>query len=503
MKKMLTLLLALMLALTLTPFAQAEETAPLAFTYMTITSDVWSVDDAPMQEAMRLTNTDITFELAPLDTYTSSLQTMLASGKLPDVIQFRGSEQMNLLLDQEVLLPLEDLIEEYAPNLLAFLGETTWKLAKASAGDGHVYFIPFMGTTPLTQSWMMRKDWLDRCNLEVPNTWEEWLTALKAFKEMDANGNGDPNDEIPLSGVVDKLLYTFDIYNSGIFCLDPDGNYILVYDHPNYRAYLETMNALYADGLLDKEYLDRNSNANEANLKAAMANDLIGTCFTFMNNMHDVDGIEGAHYIYMAPPMGPYGTQKQSGRSNGYGNGNAAGITIAAEDKAIDLIKYFDWLFSEEGQMVFSFGVEGVSYDMVDGQPKLRPEFTVDFPTYRSWGMNYQPITHVWRGDAYVQVFTKGKSEEEMDPVAREFAKGAVLNENDHYGVAPVVAFTGGPAYVEYFTDLSGQVKALEAQAIAGSISIDDFFAQYEVLKTKGLQEIIDEAAASYDAVMK
>lgn len=502
MKRMLSLVLMLALVLTLCPFAQAESAEPLKFTYMTITSDTWSVEDAPMQEAMRLSNTEIEFQLAPLETYAQSLQTMLATGKLPDVIQFRGDEQMNLLLDQEVLLPLEDLIEQHAPGIVEFFGETNWKLAKASNADGHVYYLPFTGTTPITKSWMMRKDWLDRCNLEIPATWEEWVNALKAFKEMDANGDGDASNEIPLSGMVQNLRYTFDIYFGNIFCLDAEGNYILMYDHPNYRAFLQTMRDLYAEGLLDKEYLDRNNELNERNLKAAMANDLVGCCFTFMNNMHDVDAIEGAQYIYMAPPIGPSGTQKQPGRGYAYGNSNAAAITVAAKDKAIDLLKYFEWVYSEEGQRVFSFGIEGVSYDMVDGVPTLRPEFTVDFPTYRAWGMNYQPVTHVWTGDAYVQVFTHGLSEEEMDNVSRQFSKGAKLNENEFYGQAPVPTFST-PAYVEYYADLSAQMNSLEAQAIAGNISIDDFFAEYAKLKTQGLQDIIDEAAAAYEAMMK
>jgi len=53
MKRMLSLVLMLALVLTLCPFAQAESAEPLKFTYMTITSDTWSVEDAPMQEAMR------------------------------------------------------------------------------------------------------------------------------------------------------------------------------------------------------------------------------------------------------------------------------------------------------------------------------------------------------------------------------------------------------------------------------------------------------------------
>jgi len=56
---------------------------------------------------------------------------------------------------------------------------------------------------------------------------------------------------------------------------------------------------------------------------------------------------------------------------------------------------------------------------------------------------------------------------------------------------------------VEYYTDLNAQVKSLEAQVIAGNITVDDFFAKYEALKGEGLQDIIDEAAAAYDAMMK
>ena len=45
----------------------------------------------------------------------------------------------------------------------------------------------------------IRKTWLDALGLEIPTTVEEYHNVLKAFKEQDANGNGDPNDEIPYS----------------------------------------------------------------------------------------------------------------------------------------------------------------------------------------------------------------------------------------------------------------------------------------------------------------
>lgn len=177
---------------------------------------------------------------------------------------------------------------------------------------------------------------------------------------------------------------------------------------------------------------------------------------------------------------------------------NAATISVAAEDKAIALIQFFDYIFSEEGQLFFSFGVEGVHFDYVDGEPRLRPEYTTDFNTYRAQGMNYQPIAHVWTGDAYVQVFTNGATFEEMDSVAQQFTIGA--EKNEEYGIAVPPIFTTD-AYSEYYADLGAQVKSLEANAVAGNITVEEFFAEYEKLKEEGLQEVIDQADEAWQAI--
>ena len=54
-------------------------------------------------------------------------------------------------------------------------------------------------------------------------------------------------------------------------------------------------------------------------------------------------------------------------------------------------------------------------------------------------------------------------------------------------------------SYVEYRAELiTSGVCALRDQCVAGQLSVDDFFAQYETLKSQGLQEVIDEGAAAY-----
>ena len=70
--------------------------------------------------------------------------------------------------------------------------------------DGNIYSLPNIDGSLHVQYNMklwINTQWLDNLGLDMPTTTEEFYEVMKAFKEKDANGNGDPNDEIPLSTV--------------------------------------------------------------------------------------------------------------------------------------------------------------------------------------------------------------------------------------------------------------------------------------------------------------
>ena len=84
-------------------------------------------------------------------------------------------------IDDEVLIDLNSYLEEYAPDYVAFLesNETAKKLYTTESGcmpaiQGLSY--------SFTQGAVMREDWLEDCNLEVPETVDELEIALTAFK---------------------------------------------------------------------------------------------------------------------------------------------------------------------------------------------------------------------------------------------------------------------------------------------------------------------------------
>lgn len=131
---------------------------------------------------------------------------ILSSGKYPDIF-IKTSVDGDEYGMEGIFIPLEDLIKEYMPNLTAFLDEIdAWQYI--TAADGHIYTLP-MGQEkkPRTSPFWLNRKWMDNLGLDMPTSYEELYNVLKAFKEEDANGNGDPDDEIPFVSSTSRDMY--------------------------------------------------------------------------------------------------------------------------------------------------------------------------------------------------------------------------------------------------------------------------------------------------------
>ena len=129
---------------------------------------------------------------------------------------------------------------------------------------GGIYGVPTIETSLVDDLdfmvWINRQ-WLDKLNLQAPTNTDELYTVLKAFKDNDCNGNGDPNDEIPLFGsqntsspakAMNWLINLFIYYNDGHLWQDYDGDGQIesVYTQDKYREALSFIHRLYKEKLL-------------------------------------------------------------------------------------------------------------------------------------------------------------------------------------------------------------------------------------------------------------
>ncbi len=125
--------------------------------------------------------------------------TMLAAGDVPDIIVGGNAvTDTDLATYNSLFLNLAEHMDAL-PNVSAMFEENPRLEALATLPTGEVYSLPsYKRFWPLAITRMyINQNWLDNLGLQAPTTWDELFEVLSAFKAEDANGNGDPNDEIP------------------------------------------------------------------------------------------------------------------------------------------------------------------------------------------------------------------------------------------------------------------------------------------------------------------
>lgn len=150
------------------------------------------------------TNVSINWNNIPGDGYVERKNLMLASNDLPDAFYNAGFSDYDLVRygRDGAIIPLEGLIEEYAPNLQSILDARPELLAVLTAPDGHIYSLPRveeMGLVPFANFTAINQTWLDEVGLDQPVTLDDLKEALQAFQDQDVNGSGSADEVLSLT----------------------------------------------------------------------------------------------------------------------------------------------------------------------------------------------------------------------------------------------------------------------------------------------------------------
>ena len=171
-------------------------------------------DNAFIKWVEEVTNVDLEFVLIPYESRAEKLGLVLSSGDYPDIFLSCGMTSAMVSrfgVGEGLFLPLNDLIETKGNFINKIFEEYPGSKGLITELDGNIYALPVVNecyhcTIP-TKFWI-NQTWLDNLGLKMPTTLEELHNVLVAFKEQDANGNGDASDEIPLAGDYQDGWYT-------------------------------------------------------------------------------------------------------------------------------------------------------------------------------------------------------------------------------------------------------------------------------------------------------
>jgi putative aldouronate transport system substrate-binding protein len=275
-----------------------------------------------LKELEARTNVKIEWQVQSLNDWNEQKGIMLAGGELPDIIfghqTFNDADIMN---NKDLFLPLNDLIANYMPNYSKALEEMPDLKKITTFPDGNMYSLgknlpkrPVSCNQPI-----INKKWLDNLGLQVPTTLDELYTVLKAFKDQDANGNGDPNDEIPISGskgIGMDLLNPFGITDIVGYKVMVNSDNTLTY-FPTSDAYKEGikwLHKLYSEGIIDPETFTQDDSMLTAKRQDPNAA-RVGMEYAWTPDSNF--GKWSSEYEVIAPIKGYDGKQYTGGDSNG------------------------------------------------------------------------------------------------------------------------------------------------------------------------------------------
>lgn len=334
-------------------------------------SDDWPV----FKKAAELTNVSLTGTASKTMTNSAeAFNLMLASGDIPDIIHYVKND-LNKLGTEGGLIPLNELIEEHAPNIKKFWEERPDVRKYVTSADGSIYFLNFVPDGAASTAWFIRQDWLDKLGLKTPTTVDEYYDVLVAFRDNDPNGNGR-KDEIPYFNRQSFGIYSLlNLWDAGIgYKVDPDTDTI-VYDplNPTYKTGMANLAKWYAEGLIDKEVFTR-----KGDTRLTLLSDNVGGsthdwfASTYGYNAKVKAQVPDVNLVPIAPPASVSGDQawfdyRGALSSSGWG-------ISSANKNPVETVKYMDFWFSEPGRTLANFGIEGETYDLVDGKPAFKKE---------------------------------------------------------------------------------------------------------------------------------
>lgn len=348
-----------------------------------------------LAELEKRTNVDIQWQNLPVGQEATKLDLIFASGLLPDILLFPDRAKTDKLGVNGALIPLENLVTKNAPNIAKTFSKMKSEIQffkeRVYSADGHIYNIPTFTPAGANagMTWAIREDWCKNVGLSIPTTTDELYTVLKAFKEKDPNKNGKA-DELPLVSRNDNYYLQFLVNSfgvqSGLFW-DPKASSIKYGPlDSRYKEAIAFISKLYAEGLIDPEYLSNTNDQLIAKVSSDRAGMFLGGADSFIGASHDALKKLNKNFnlVSMLPVAGPYGDRfKQTAGSRIQFRGS---ITSACKKPDVAM-KFLDYAFSDKGHELLTWGIEGQTYTKVGNRYQI-----LDFVTRNSDGLSPQSV---------------------------------------------------------------------------------------------------------------
>lgn len=455
---------------------------------------------------------------------------IIASKEMPDIMYYSWLTAYpggpDAAIADGKIVRLNEYIEEYAPNFYAYLQAHPDIAREVTTDTGNIYCFPavYTYTSQDSDTWqntierepyeesfiglIIRRDLLEQAGLDMPETIDDWYTTLKTFKEMGI--------KYPLSCMVtyatlaQTFCASFDVtlpvigLGGGMgadFALREDGSIQYGPAEDNYYDYLSFMHKLYEEGLLDPDFMVQ----DQTTMFTKISNGEVGAWVAMLpggiggleDQARAIDPNTTFDACGVANPVREEGATLRYRQGNLAYTGAGAAITTSCKDIAT-ACRVLDYGWGDEGNNFVNWGIEGESYEIVDGWPQLTQQIlnatdiaiSEAFSRYRNLNGPY-PQDHSQRLVSKRNYsLPEGVLDENIDALD---IWSSQRNGTVRAGL-PSVTMLAEEAneYSTTYNEISTYMEEMFAKFIMGTEPLENFDKYQQTLYSMGLERVLE-----------
>lgn len=457
------------------------------------------------EELEKVTNVRWDATLVSFFSSTEQFQLMVASQDYTDVVcraveSYSGGADK--AIEEEFLIDVSSLIDKDMPNLQGWLEKYPELRKQVTTVEGNIGGFPKIYKEPsdVNEGGCIRLDWLEELGLKEPKTYNELHDILTQFKEKK-----DASAPLVLSaqtGVQSDLLNGMNI-TAGFYQVDGEVHFGAL--QPEFKDYLTMLNQWYNEGMVSDSFLSSQAEvlmdfnsilSGDTGVWYGTGTQSITQLLSMAQEAQPDMRITGITYVTKGGEKAHVGTESTMLDSIMW--------SISTECSDSDAIaQYIDYIYGEEGVLLANYGVEGRTFEYVDGEPKLT-ELVTNNPDY-----TYNLALNIYTCDRQTpipfvideQKARNDYSEDQMNTVEVWSSATDGLYNIPRQGVNMTV--DEQEEYNPVYNDIDTYMDEAVSKFIVGDTPLDHFDAFVEQLKKMDVETCIELEQTSYDRYME
>ena len=462
-----------------------------------------SLQDLPaIQHLQEITG--ITIEYTELDFWTAQekMNVAIASGDYAAIISdlsYTGGATG--ALEDGIIVDLTDDLPKYSPNYQHLI-DSNPDVAPIFRNDGRVlcYQSPYENFVQ-NQGLVIRKDWLEEQNLELPTTYDQMFETLKTFRDAyNTTTSIYFNSDCNINGLT--VGYDVAVFGAGgnattlpYYAVDGTIHCSLI--EAGYRDYLTEMNKWYNEGLFNRDFGSIAYDPMGGELAELQANGTVGVWCTSGEGIGNI-----TQPVSCVPNLTLEEGDIDHMTSNSLVTDSTNTYITACCDDVETAMKFLDYMYSEDGILFYNYGFEGEDFTLDENNT---PQFT-DAVINNEYGVDVSNMLRIRRPytlcSSLMILYSTAEFNTDLKNEAWEVWSS---NLDGAYYIPSNVSMNTEETEISsyYVADIVTYASQMIPQFISGDASLSDWDAFVAKLKEMNIEKCIAAEQSAYDRCMK